>query len=134
MKTTANPPLRLKLCRGDFFAAALILVAAAALLVSFARGAGQTAATVQVWQDGVLQGEYPLAADREFVVEGPYHNTVRIEDGRVCIAGADCPGQDCVKSGWHRDTGRSIVCLPNRLELRLTGSGTEPPAVDGVTG
>lgn len=133
MKKAVNRPPRLTLCRGDFVAAAVIFLAAAALLVYFALGRHGEAAAVQVWQDGVLQAEYPLAVDREFVVGGGYHNTVRIENGRVCIHDADCPGQDCVKSGWQEESGRSIVCLPNRLELRLVG-GSGAPEVDGVTG
>ena len=133
MKQTEKNAPRLTLRPGDFVAAALGLLAAAALLVYFALGRHGTAATVQVWQDGVLQAEYPLAVNREFVVEGDYHNTVCIENGRVCILDADCPGQDCVKSGWQQESGRSIVCLPNRLELRLVG-GSGAPEVDGVTG
>ena len=133
MKQTEKNAPRLTLRSGDFVAAALVLLAAAALLVYFALGRHGTAATVQVWQDGVLQAEYPLAVNREFVVGGAYHNTVCIENGRVCILDADCPGQDCVKSGWQQESGRSIVCLPNRLELRLVG-GSGAPQVDGVTG
>lgn len=133
MKQTEKNAPRLTLRPGDFVAAALVLLAAAALLVYFALGRHGTAATVQVWQDGVLQAEYPLAVNREFVVGGDYHNTVCIENGRVCILDADCPGQDCVKSGWQQESGRSIVCLPNRLELRLVG-GSSAPEVDGVTG
>lgn len=128
-----KPSLRLTLCPGDFVAAALILLAALAMLFAFARGPRGRADAVQVWQDGVLLGEYSLAADRELAVGGAYHNTVRIEKGRVCICDADCPGRDCVKSGWQQDNGRSIVCLPNRLELRLVGGGA-PPEIDGVTG
>ena len=96
-------------------------------------GQQRLATAPAVWQDGVLQAEYPLAVNREFVVGGAYHNTVCIENGRVCILDADCPGQDCVKSGWQQESGRSIVCLPNRLELRLVG-GSGAPEVDGVTG
>lgn len=125
--------IRLTLCRGDFLAAALIFFAAAALLVWYGMAGRGKAASVQIWQDGALQGEYTLAQDREIVVEGRYHNTVQIQNGRVCILDSDCPGQDCVKSGWHKDAGRSIVCLPNRLELRLMG-GEGEPEIDGVTG
>ena len=133
MRNDKHTQPRLTLCRGDILAAALIFLAAVALLVYFGTGARGNAATVQVWQDGTLQGEYPLAVDREFVVAGRYHNTVQIQNGRVCILDADCPGQDCVKSGWHKDTGRGTVCLPNRLELRLAGGAAEPE-IDGVTG
>ena len=52
------------------------------------------------------------------------------EDGRVAVTYADCPGTDCVHSGWVSAAGRAVVCLPNRVEIRLTGA----PGVDAVVG
>ena len=45
---------------------------------------------------------------------------------------SSCPGEDCVHTGWVSVSGGQIVCLPNRLIISVTGS--EAPAVDGVTG
>ena len=132
MKQTEKNAPRLTLRPGDFVAAALCPAAAAALLVYFALGRHGTAATVQVWQDGVLQAEYPLAVNREFVVGGAYHNTVCIENGRVCILDADCPGRTASRAAGSRNPA-AASCLPNRLELRLVG-GSGAPEVDGVTG
>lgn len=125
--------VRLALCRGDLLAACLVLVAAAALLASLGMGGHQKAAAVQIWQDGVLKGEYVLSVDREIPVEGRYQNTVRIQNGQAAIIHSNCPGQDCVKSGWRQGARQSIVCLPNRLELRLVGADSEPE-IDSVTG
>ena len=124
---------RLALCRGDFLAACLVLVAAVALMAFLRMGGHQKAAAVQIWQDGVQKGEYALSADQEILVEGRYQNTVRIQNGRAAIIHSNCPGQDCVKSGWHQDARQSIVCLPNRLELRLVGTDGEPE-IDSITG
>ena len=44
----------------------------------------------------------------------------------------DCPTQDCVHTGWISYTGQTIVCLPNGVEVRLTGGGAEPE-IDGVS-
>ncbi|MBQ8917117.1 MAG: NusG domain II-containing protein, partial [Oscillospiraceae bacterium] len=49
---------------------------------------------------------------------------------RACIAQSTCPGEDCVHSGWISSPGRSVVCLPNRVEIRITGSSE----VDFVVG
>ena len=88
--------------------------------------------TVQIGQDGIWKGEYDLMQDQEIQISGSYQNTVKIQNGRAAIIDSNCPGQDCVKSGWHEDARQSIVCLPNRLELRLVGTEGEPQ-VDGVT-
>jgi len=46
------------------------------------------------------------------------------------IAESTCPGNDCVHSGKIHSAGRSIVCLPNRVEIRITGESD----VDYVVG
>ena len=87
-------------------------------------------AAVQIYQNNVLIRELPLDTDMEFEVFGEYTNTVRILDGKACMLSSDCPGGDCVHSGWISTPGRSIVCLPNSLEIRITGQSD----VDFVVG
>jgi len=108
--------------KGDFFA--VVLVVLIALAVLFAYLPGQNAAqdsTVQVLRNNTLIKELPLNADAEFEITGEYVNRAVIRDGRVCIEASDCPGSDCVHSGWIDKGGRSIVCLPNRVEIRISG-------------
>ncbi len=109
---------------GDAVAAAAVLLCALALAVGFLLAAGQGGTlAVQVYQDGALLWEHPLGRDGEFRVPGPYENLVTVRGGRVAITESTCPGGDCVHSGWISAPGRSIVCLPNRVEVRLTGAG-----------
>ena len=74
-----------------------------------------------IYQDGSLIRELSLGTDTEVVIEGDYKNVVTIKDGKAAITRSDCPGTDCVHSGWIHEAGRSIVCLPNRVELRIEG-------------
>ena len=107
--------------KGDGFAVALVLLLAVAAAMVFLPGGDGQNAVVQIRQDGVLLEEYPLGADAQFEVGGLYTNRVVIRDGRVCIEESDCPGGDCVHSGWISDAGRSLVCLPNRVEICILG-------------
>lgn len=117
--------------KGDLFAVALVAALALAAAAAFfpAGNAGENA-VVQVYRDSLLIRELPLDADAEFEIGGEYTNTVRISGGRVCIESSDCPGSDCVHSGWISRPGRSIVCLPNRTEIRIAGQAD----VDFVVG
>lgn len=107
--------------RGDLLAIAFVaLLAVVVLMANFHRwedGGG----FVQIYQNGALVREQSLHSDGEFEITGQYTNHVMISNGKVAVTASDCPGIDCVHSGWISEAGRSIVCLPNRLEIRISG-------------
>lgn len=47
--------------------------------------------------------------------------SVRIEESRVWVEHSDCPDQICVRSGEISAAGQSVVCLPNRVVVKITG-------------
>ena len=109
--------------KGDLLAVAFVLLLAAVLAVlPLLSAAEEERAVVRVYLDGALLYELPLDTDGTYTVSGAYENTITVSGGRVAITHATCPGQDCVRTGWVRKSGRTIVCLPNRLELRLVGA------------
>ena len=115
--------MTLKFCKADILAIAM--VAALAILVSiiFWTSVGSEEGNmVMIYQEGKLVQELSLDHDTEFVIEGDYENVVTVKDGKAAITKSDCPGTDCVHSGWIHEAGRSIVCLPNRVELRIEGA------------
>ena len=123
--------LRLRFRKGDLLAigAVLVLAAVVALLFLPLRGIAENA-MVQIFQDGNLVQELSLQSDQSILITGEYENTVVIRDGKAAIAQSNCPGEDCVHSGWINSPGRSVVCLPNRVEVRISGSSE----VDFVVG
>lgn len=122
---------RLRFRRGDICAIAFVLVLAAAVSAFFLIPSQSQEVFVEIRQDGKLLGQYPLSQDRTVTIGGEYANTVVIENGAVWVEAATCPGADCVHSGKISAAGRSIVCLPNRLEIRLIGEAGD---VDMVVG
>lgn len=107
--------------RGDFLAVAAVLLLAAAVFLAFLPQSREDPGVVQVYRDGVLIRELPLDTDVTLEISGVYTNTLQIRDGKAAMIHSDCPGADCVHSGAIKDPGRSIVCLPNRVELRIVG-------------
>ena len=57
--------------------------------------------------------------------------SLTVKDGAIAFTASSCPGQDCVHSGSIRHTGRSLVCLPNSVEIRVI---SEESDVDFVVG
>lgn len=114
--------MKLVFCKGDFLAIAIVAVIAILVSVAFWTSIGvEEGSVVSIYQDGELIQELSLDSNTEFVIEGAYENVVAIKEGKAAITKSDCPGTDCVHSGWIHEAGRSVVCLPNRVEIRIEG-------------
>ena len=65
---------------------------------------------------------YPLNQDREIIVEGKLGEAkVVIRDGKVKIVNSPCPLKICERKGWIEKKGDFIICVPNRVVIRITG-------------
>lgn len=114
--------LRLSFRKGDWLAIGIVAALALTVALLFVPGNGKNQdAVIQVYQNNVLVKECPLEAEEIFTITGDYNNTIVISEGKATIAESDCPGADCVHSGAISTIGRSIVCLPNKVEIRVAG-------------
>ena len=116
---------------GDLFAIGAVLLLAAVCFLAFLPRGGGEAAVAQIYQNGQLLMTVSLDRPDQFPVQGDYCNTVTVKDGAIAITDSDCPGQDCIHSGSIRAPGRSLVCLPNALEIRVISGQSD---VDFVVG
>ena len=90
------------------------------------------ATRVEVYQNGELVKVLSLDREQTLTVTGKYTNVITVQGGRVAITHTDCPGGDCLSAGEISRAGESIVCLPNRLILRIDGTSEDGP--DAMTG
>ena len=126
--------ISLKFRKGDWLAIGLVAVCAALAAVGFWIFAErESPAVAQIYLDGQLIREITLSRDESFSVTGACTNVITVSGGMIAVTDSDCPGKDCVHRGWISGGGESIVCLPNKMEIRLTGIGTVD-AVSGVVG
>ena len=123
--------MRLRFQKGDWLAVAVTLVLAIAVFFAFLPRETGDVPVAEVYLDGTLVCRVTLDESQEFTVTGDYTNTVTVRDGKIGVTASDCPGGDCVHSGWIGTSGRSIVCLPNRMEIRIVSA---PGDVDFVVG
>lgn len=95
-----------------------ILALSIGMLAAFARSNGEMhSPRLQIIVDNELTGTYALKEDQEIRIGET--NTCEIRDGQVYMTSADCPDQICVKSRPIGAGGGSIVCLPNRIVLKI---------------
>ena len=92
------------------FLAALVV----GLLLFILHGKGNC---VVIYSDGKELTTMPLDKDTQMSVKGK--NTVCIENNEVFVNWADCPDKLCIKQGKLSKSGKSIVCLPNRLTVKI---------------
>ena len=122
--------MKLRFGKWDIAAICGIVLLAALVLVFFLPDKNTQGAYAEVYQDGKRMKTVSLREDQQFTVVGKYTNVITVANGKIAVTESDCPGEDCVHCGWLESTGRTIVCLPNGLEIRVIAKGD----VDFVVG
>lgn len=126
MEEDREKALKLSFRKGDWLAIMIVALLGITVALLFAeKTASSDPEIVQIFQDNQCIAEYSLSEDNTISVEGKYSNLIQISGGRVAIIKSNCPGEDCIHSGWIDSTGRSIVCLPNKVEIRVLGAQTD---------
>lgn len=74
--------------------------------------------TVLVYKASKLYKELSLDKNQTLDIDGK--NIIVIKDGCAYMQYADCPDKLCIKQGKISDSSRDIVCLPNRVSVRIT--------------
>lgn len=96
--------------------------------LSFAFGGSGQKAVITV--DGALYGTYSLSENQTIEIRQKNHiNKITIKDGAVQMSYSSCRNQVCVKAGKADSANQSIVCLPNRVMVEVTGGEGEYDAV-----
>ena len=98
--------------------AVLLLLSLSFLLITLFNKREGAVALVEV--DGAVVGRYPLSVDGVFVLNGGT-NVLIIEEGTARLVESHCPDRTCELTGRVRYVGQTIVCLPNRLSVTVTG-------------
>lgn len=119
---------------GDFAIFAVILLLAAGVWARFALLQAD-AVFGEIWKDGELYERVRLADGYQttITVQGEsVTNVIEIDGRRMRVAQSDCHDRVCVHSGWIERSGQIAVCLPNKMEIKITGG--QASDVDAVVG
>ena len=109
--------------------AAVVIIGAVLVAVLFLMKKPGSVAVVSV--DGKETARYDLDEDIDIEIQGVGGiNRLIISGGTVRIEEADCPDKVCVRSREISKAGESIVCLPNHVILKITGS--ESSEIDSI--
>lgn len=85
----------------------------------------------EIYQDGTLIQTIDLSTltqPKEItLVSGENTNIILAEFGQISMKSANCPDQLCVHQGAIKTGLYPIVCLPNRVTIKLTGKAPNQP-------
>lgn len=86
---------------------------------------GETAESVEIFVDGKLYATYDFAEITETVyldVRTDFgYNMIEISDEGVKVADASCRDKIDVMAGVISEPGQMIICVPNRISVRIVG-------------
>jgi hypothetical protein len=95
-------------------------------------GSGERPAAAEILSDAGPM-IVSLDGDRTLAVTGPLGTSrVRVSAEGIALVESPCPLQICVRSGPVVRVGQVVVCLPNRVAVRVLGQGDAAGGVDAV--
>lgn len=100
----------------------IALIAAVIALIYFSsRKEGSYAVIIK---DGTETARYSLSEEQTIPISNgdTVTNVLVIKDGRAYISEAICPDQICVEHSAVSKVGETIVCLPQKLVIKITAS------------
>lgn len=72
-----------------------------------------------------------LTEDTEYEINVDDHtNIIKIENGSVSMIDADCPDKLCEKQGKISKNEMSIICLPNKIVVKINSNSNTDMDVD----
>jgi len=116
---------------GDVLLAAAVLVFVGVWSLSrlVHRTVGQT---VIITMDNKVIQTVRLPEVRDFRIQGSVGEVlVRVDGDRVWVETSSCPQKICSRMGKIRHAGQTIICVPNRLIVRIEGARFS--SMDAVT-
>ena len=117
--------------KADIVLALVIVIAGISGSFALASGNNSKVGDVIIHNDNQLYGTYSLLEDKTITIEEKDHiNKVTINKGEVTMIFSNCSSQNCVKQGTIQNPSQSIICLPHKIVVEVTGIDSD---FDGIS-
>ncbi|RDY23997.1 NusG domain II-containing protein [Romboutsia maritimum] len=86
---------------------------------------------IEIYVNNKLYKQVSIDSKEEFTIETKNgYNVVKIHDKGVEIAKASCPDKVCVHAGIIHKPNQSIVCIPNKVNIKIITNEKNKPKED----
>jgi hypothetical protein len=114
----------------DFLIALFVVAISVAGFLNLNHAAGLNQALVRVYVDNHLQNTFSLVSSRILDLG---HMKIQCAKGSVSVISSDCPRGLCRHHHEIYAPGDTIICVPNRTLIEISGGPESSRAVDAVT-
>ena len=84
----------------------------------------------EVYYEDKLVLSIDLILDGEYTVDGELGDVVlEVKDRMIRVKSENSPKNICSKEGYIGDSSRTLICLPNKIIIKIVGDREE---IDGV--
>ena len=90
------------------------------ILLFVLRGRSNEGSYVIIMYQNEEKARFSLASDGIYNINNG-KNKIEILGGKVRMTYADCPDELCIRQGWIEFDGQSIICLPNKITVMVSG-------------
>jgi len=114
-----------KILRNDLILILALLLVTVISLVVINVNANRTnlVATISVQNDVVETIDLSKNEEQDYVIHGLKGDLkVHTKDGAIAVIEADCPHQDCVRTGYVKESNHPIICAYNAVYIVINGT------------
>ena len=115
----------------DVLLSLVVLIGSFWSIFAFNNASSDDASNLVIYKNGTIIKEAILSVDK--VINLPLASgniSLEIKPGSgVHILASSCPAQVCVHTGWIKQPGETIICLPNKILLEISGENNEYDAI-----
>ncbi len=102
-------------------------------IMAFLLFTAQRGSLVQIRVDGRVTETLPLDRNITRQITTEYGtNVLVIENGEAFVSSADCPDGVCKNMGRISKNGQSVICLPHKLVIEISGQQQDDSSAPDV--
>ena len=112
--------MKRKLYLNDLILNILIILLCISVPICLSLFADDEEKSAVISADGKVVKELSLSEEAVFEINGV---TVEIKDGTARVTHSDCPDGLCMDMKKAENVGDSIICVPNKVSVKISGTG-----------
>ncbi|WP_455217406.1 NusG domain II-containing protein [Kaarinaea lacus] len=110
--------------RGDTIILGLAIAVLSISFATFWQAEGHGAEAI-ILVKGKRWARLNLFQNQDYYVPGLLGEShIRVENGQVRFIDSPCPNKLCIHTGWIKQGGENVTCLPNQVSVHILGSDT----------